>query len=169
MSRSYLVPGSNEVAADVMVAVVIGPGQYLMSDLATKFGILHSTVSRETKRLAGEGWIGNSDRQTQDLAYKPLVPLPGFWRAYNQAVNAAHNVGPQLVSVFEDSIDERYEMEQLEPSTYDFYRAQAIYLGGAAVLGEEFDLNVNTSGNWFAGVPGWRALIDIQVSQIPAS
>jgi len=161
-------PNSDKTAAEIMTCVSVEPGKYLKIDLARKLPHNESTTYLEIAKLVSREWIGNARAPGEPIAYSPLAPMPKFWTTYNRTIAIAHSLDSSLIPVFEDAIAACRSLRQLERSAPEFVPASLAFLGGAALLGQEFDLNPITDGEWFAGEPGWRSIIEIQSSQIPA-
>lgn len=173
MARHYINRGTNETEASVMAMVAVNPGRYLMSDLAKELGKTSGSISSAARNFASRGWVQSGDSKTSRpiIAYKALVPTDEFWVDYNRVVQDIHGVfdsEPELEPVFTNAITAKYELGGLKPEAHEYIERQVTYLGGAAVLGGRVDLHAVTSGVWFAYEPGWRAIVDIQASQIPA-
>ncbi len=174
MARHYIDRGTNETEASVMAMVALNPGQYLMSDIAKELGKIPSSISSAARGLASRGWLesGNSKTKRPNIAYKTLVPTDEFWSDYKRVVQVIHEFfesDKKLEPVFTNAITAKHELGDLKPESQEYLDRRVVYLGGIAVLGEHVDLHIATSGVWFAYEPGWRAIVDVQVSQIPAS
>ena len=97
------------------------------------------------------------------IRYEPrAIDDDSLWPAFNSAIKYITSHEPRLVSLFESATENAVRQNMFTPGYDPLQAKQAAIEYGAEVaqLGE-----TDISEVWFAGMAGWKALVDIRAWQ----